>query len=346
MELGPEERMDADAAEAPRDACRPSAARARLAALAELFTRRAALAAAPPLTPTQRAHVALAEAALRVADHQLELVHAGDERATASAAVSLYREALHWALCALDGDATPARSLPPVFARLPRRRLAELAGGSVALHALAEALVHEGFVETAHRPRGSQLELADAARTFVHAVLAEAVRPDVRAASLRRQRVTRPLALIAVVAAMVAVATTCARTSPRRVDLADGRPFIVSATPAPAPVTGHVNRGLRGGHFFETGTQIAPWIRVDLGGERTIAEVVVENRRGCCEADAVPLVLEASGAVGPYRTLAERAQPFSTWEARFAPTRARYVRLRVAGRRTTLRLAGIHVYGP
>jgi hypothetical protein len=57
---------------------------------------------------------------------------------------------------------------------------------------------------------------------------------------------------------------------------------------------------------------------------------------------AVPLILEVSNDGKSYRKVAERTRPFSTWNAKFESTDARYVRLR-SPRKTMLHLERVSV---
>jgi hypothetical protein len=68
----------------------------------------------------------------------------------------------------------------------------------------------------------------------------------------------------------------------------------------------------------------------------------VTNRDDCCLERAVPLVVEVSDDRKKWRTVARRADSFREWEGKFAPLKARYVRLRV-DRHSILHLAKVSV---
>lgn len=94
--------------------------------------------------------------------------------------------------------------------------------------------------------------------------------------------------------------------------------------------------------FFHTNDEERPWLQIDLGEERAVSRVVVTNRFDCCRERATPLVIEVRGATGGFREVARNAAEFDDWDATFAATRARYVRLTVP-RRTVLHLRNVEI---
>jgi hypothetical protein len=83
-----------------------------------------------------------------------------------------------------------------------------------------------------------------------------------------------------------------------------------------------------GNSFFHTNNDDQPWITYDLGVERDVRRVEVENRTDCCHERAVPLVVETSGDGANWSEQGRAERAFATWSADFH-ARARYVRLRV-----------------
>ena len=66
-------------------------------------------------------------------------------------------------------------------------------------------------------------------------------------------------------------------------------------------------------------------------------------RGAITEAPRVPLIVELSNDRSTWQAVAQRESPFAIWEPSFAPSKARYVRLRVP-RVTFLHLEQVKVY--
>jgi len=125
-------------------------------------------------------------------------------------------------------------------------------------------------------------------------------------------------------------------------DLAAGKPWKTSSSlatcdPAHASCGGRVTVIL-----FHTVEEDSPWFEIDLTAPKQVHRVEVRNRLDCCEDRAVPLVVEVSLDETTWTTVARREEVFARWTASFAPTQARYVRLRVP-RKTFLHLEEVVV---
>lgn len=83
--------------------------------------------------------------------------------------------------------------------------------------------------------------------------------------------------------------------------------------------------------FFHTNNEANPWLRYDLGSATTVSGLTIVNRQDSLQARAVPLVVEVGDDGSSFREVARQPTAFSTWEPRFEPVTARYVRLRVDG---------------
>ena len=94
--------------------------------------------------------------------------------------------------------------------------------------------------------------------------------------------------------------------------------------------------------FFHTTEQPSPSITFDLDRIVDVRAVTVVNRGDCCDDRAVPLVVEVSEDQSTWREVARRTATFRRWEASFAPTAARWVRLR-ATRATRLHLESVAI---
>lgn len=317
--------------------------------LREWLFRSAAIAEATTRAPTSEQRFCLGQSvdALNIADHQLELARVEDARGSTNAAISLYREALYWSLRALDPESAVAEvpTLEALFRTLPRRMLADLAGGSVALLALDDALVRDSFVATARLAPDARLRVAEAAKQFAHAAFDAAERRGNHLERVRRQRVVRPTVVLLLVATLFGVGAFLEHRRHGPQLISDHRPYRVSSQRPPFSATRRLTPVPDDGVIFHTVEEREPWMRIDLGRVRRITSVEIENRERCCQDRAVPLVIEVSDDARRYRTVARRREVFDTWEAELEGVSARYVRLRVEGRATYFHLAGVRVFG-
>ena len=318
--------------------------------LREWLFRSRAITEATTRAPTSEQRFCLGQSAeaLNIADHQLELARVEDARGSTNAAISLYRESLYWSLRALDPESAVAEvpTLEALFRTLPRRMLADLAGGSVALLALDDALVRDSFVATARLAPDARLRVAEAAKQFAHAAFDAAERQGNRLERLRRQRVTRPLALLLLAMSLVGVAAFFVHRGTAPPLISNRRPYMVSSQIPPYSTTRRLTPRLHDGWIFHTTEEREPWFRVDLGRVRTITSIEIENRHeACCKARAIPLVVEVSNDGRRYRPVATRYEVFDTWTPEFSGVTGRFVRLRVQGRSTILHLAGVEIFG-
>ncbi len=97
------------------------------------------------------------------------------------------------------------------------------------------------------------------------------------------------------------------------------------------------------GLLFHTTLEKDPWVEVDLGAEREVRSIQVDNRADCCAERAIPLRAEIAGEDGELTEIARRDAPFDRWTIDLpAPARARFVRL-VAEGTTMLHLQAIRV---
>jgi hypothetical protein len=124
--------------------------------------------------------------------------------------------------------------------------------------------------------------------------------------------------------------------------LTSGKSWVASSRVMPCDAKTKNCGGGQAGVFFHTEIERSPWLQFDLGVEETIGKVDVLNREDCCTERAIPLLIEVSQDAASWRAVAQQAEPFTEWEARFAPVTARYVRLRV-NRRSTLHLERVAI---
>jgi hypothetical protein len=118
-------------------------------------------------------------------------------------------------------------------------------------------------------------------------------------------------------------------TSPR--NLAWRAPWTTSSSAFTCRPSQHDCGGTRTDILFHTNNEANPWFQYDLGEREALSGLTVVNRQDELQARAVPLVVEVSDDGASWREVARQPTVFSTWEPRFAPVEARFVRLRVDG---------------
>ncbi len=360
-EAGAEPESPPPEARAPATAARPTSARTPAARFAEWVLRRDALRAARSAAPLSADALALATRArdtARVADRLLDEKQStgpgADAAPTASgespndldaspgAAISLYREAACWALCALGGTAR-SMDLAAAFAACDASVLRDAAGGTDRkLAAARAALVERTFVQTADLDAHERATDAACARAFVAGLI---LRLDGRGAYVRelhRQRWVRVGGLAVVLVAAAWLALTGIRWL--RPDLAATAAWRTSSASQGYAQSGRGFHRPEGGPnlFFHTNQEESPWIEFDLGAVRDVHGTYVSNRMDCCQERALPLIVEVSVDGRGWTEVARRTEPFYTWTEWFRTRSARYVRFRVP-HATTLHLGSVEI---
>ena len=127
------------------------------------------------------------------------------------------------------------------------------------------------------------------------------------------------------------------------VDLAKGKTFTLSSKWNDCHPEDNDCGGLPMRVFFHTQEQEQPWFQWDLEKPTTFSGLTVVNRSDSALMRAVPLIVEVSDDGEHYREIARRTETFVTWEPRFEPVTARYLRLRV-NRFSWLHLEAVKVH--
>lgn len=127
-------------------------------------------------------------------------------------------------------------------------------------------------------------------------------------------------------------------------DLTPGASWHASSVYAGCDLKGHTCDGIATDVFFHTQQEKNPFIEYDLGSAKRVRRVDVTNRSDCCQERAIPLIVEVSQDHKEWREVARRAETFRSIKLSFAPTEARYVRLR-ADENTWLHLEKIAIRG-
>jgi hypothetical protein len=277
----------------------------------------AALLAAPAPAPEV---AALEKRAALAAERARKLLGADARSAHGSAdplAADLYAQSIRWSLAALGGAGEQAEQTDSLL-DLGFARLAELEP-----KALAELLA---------KRKSAAERLLDALGRNRRAI-----------ARARAQRVMRTGGLAVLLVGVVTIAALSQSWSADSKDLALGKSWTISSV--------YQGYGCRspeqvcsGSHdlFFHTNEEKEPWLEIDLGSARQFSSVQIENRRDCCRERAVPLVVEVSRDRKDWTQVAQNSEEFSFWEAAFARTRARYVRVKIKAT-STLHLARVRV---
>lgn len=274
--------------------------------------------------PSERAFAQarlLREVIRRVAE-PVEALPAGHR---AALLLSLCRDLVFWTLVAeRKGETELPPTLEALWEQIPANRLARAAGNTTDLEAVRQTLVD------LTAPKAVAATDADVARArrFAESLYADLQAPRHRVERLVAQRWIRLGAVAVAVLALVLVA----RAIVSGPNLAAGKPFRTSSSWA-----GCVNDAGCLAQLFHTDGQDNPWIEFDLGAPTRVRRIEVENRDDCCQDRAVPLVAELSNDRTTWKVVGRQEKDFSTWVAKFAPTTARYVRLRVP-RSTTFHL--------
>jgi len=282
----------------------------------------------------QRARLKRAETALELAERAVEAVDPLRSGPSLPLALSLYREAAYWALSAQSADPAPA-DLAAAWARVESDTLT-FAAGSDGLEPVRTALLTKSFRETADDTPEQQKVDARAADAFVKALIQLQLGPERRVGRALVQRWVRSLLALAILLGLVLSGLLLVSSLSAGPDLAAGKPWKPSSTNDGVP------KAPRGEYFFHTQDEDNPWLEIDLRRPTEFSVVEVVNRRECCPDRAIPMAVEVSTDRKRWKEVSRRTDSFSVWKARFAPTKARYVRVRVL-RHSILHLAAVAV---
>jgi hypothetical protein len=256
-------------------------------------------------------------------------------------ACDLYAQAVYWALSAHTFAATDPASVPLEAGALELPRLWQRANPELLFHAASDAeglerirsaLWNKSFADFAELERSRQVELAGRLAAFVEKLLDPLRADGKRLARIWTVRLVRLGGLALVLFAVAMVVRLILEWNDERRDFAPRATWTLSSdanaggcrSPAQACPEGP-------SFFFHTGLENDPSITFDLGREKGLSRVIVENRLDCCGERASPLVVEVSSDRKKWRQVARREGYFTTWRAKFPRLRARFVKIRVPG---------------
>lgn len=252
-----------------------------------------------------------------------------------------YAEAARCALEALPADTPSGTGTAP---RSSQALLLRAARGDKTRLDQLRAQLQQPSADCAALPAAEQAQRAAELRAFASVLVEAACADDTSLRRLRQQRRRRLAAGAALLALGLWHAVPALDGADWRTDLAAGKPWRASSAafqcePEAKRCGDHLGMSI----FFHTAEDASPWLIIDLEQAETVSAVRVRNRTDCCSSLALPLVLELSSDGQTWREVARRERKFRNWVPGFAPTTARWVRLRV-DRRSALHLEQVSVY--
>lgn len=267
-------------------------------------------------------------------------------------ACALFRESIHASLAAHleleNGGAAgaPVPDLERLLERLDAPLLARLDGGGAELTALRTELGSGSYLAFAELPAREQQQLAARLEKLAARLLEPLSGVRRRLEQIWVRRLVHVGALLGVVLALVWSVQAALRWHRESTDLAPHATWTVSSSYDASGCKSPQQTCVGGeNYFFHTGQEADPWIRFDLGKERHVSAISVENRRDCCEERADPLAVAVSSDGKKWTEVGRRTGTFSEWTKRFpASTKARYVKLHVPGPPSILHLARVRIY--
>jgi hypothetical protein len=266
-------------------------------------------------------------------------------------ASELFREAIHAALAAhLEVEspgvaAAPVPDLASLEERIDAALIARLGPSGAQLTALRAELGAGSYLRFAELSAGEQKQLAARFEALCGALLDPLSGVRHRLERIWARRVLHLLGLLAAVLAVVWSVQATLRWRREATDLAPRAGWTLSSNWAAGGCKSPEQVCVGGeSYFFHTGQEPDPWIRFDLGKERRVSGVSVENRRDCCTERADPLVVAVSSDGKKWSEVARHSGSFTEWTARFPSTKARYVKLHVPGPPTVLHLSRVRIY--
>jgi hypothetical protein len=271
----------------------------------------------------------------RAADRLLDSPHALEREP--ELALDLYAQAAYWLGRLARPEAPPETPLGELLAPESDAKAWLLAGDEEINETLAEP-----FHVRAERSRDEATRRARAAQRWLRPAIERASERFSSVPDLRARRALRLYpALVTLFGGLLLVTTLVARAV-RGPDLAAARPWRASSSLYTCNPSARQCGGVTTAIFFHTREEQEPWVEIDLQSVTRISRVEVDNRSDGGAERAVPLIVEVSTDGAKYTKVAERWELFSTWEAKFEPIEARYVRLR-SPRQTMLHLERVSV---
>jgi hypothetical protein len=283
----------------------------------------------------QRRFISRAQRAARSADRLLDSPQGLDREP--ELALELYAEAAYWLGRAANPEAAADAPLTELITPAP-----EASPWFLRADEAVAGLLAEPFYLRCDRPEEECERRARDAQRWLARVLESAQQRFWLASNLRLRRAFRVGSLFALLIGLLIGLASLAVYQTRGPDWAANRPWRASSSMFECNPAANQCGGAATRIFFHTKEEPNPWLEIDLERVLPVGRIEVQNRSDSSAERAVPLIVELSTDGKSYRPVAERAQPFNSWMATFAPTDARYVRLRVP-RTTILHLERVSV---
>jgi hypothetical protein len=267
------------------------------------------------------------------------------ELSSEGSACETYRQSSYWALCALHAQAEPGvePEAERIWETLDDTLLVAAAPGEERVERLRSALRSGSFLYFAELPLAEQQTLLVELRKLAQALLAKLAERATVLDAIYLQRAWR-VASLGLFALCLALSPAFAKKIlEAQSELLAGKPWRVSSqyevccTSPAQQCTDHPN------YFFHTKEETNPWLEFDLGKERKISKVRVDNRLDCCTERADPIVIEVSTDQKHWRKVARHEGVFTTWETQFSPVHGRYLRVHLL-KHDYFHLSAVHAY--
>jgi hypothetical protein len=297
--------------------------------------------AAPKPSLVRRERLRRARLAAELADRTIDPAEPLRDGSSLPLAISLFREAAYWVLLAHSDSATTTAT-PSLRELIDARNYAQPSLSEADLALVHSVLADKTFVDTADERSDELSRQADLCQAFVHGLIHSELEAEDKVTSVLVQRWVRVGILAIVIAVGVLLAYNAVVRAMQGPDLAASKPWKASSKAFECHPKEMECGGVRTSIFFHTAEEEKPWVEIDLGSPQTFGRLEVVNRDDCCSERAAPLVAEVSSDHEKWSEVARKPDTFREWTAKFNPTTARYVRLRV-DRRSTLHLVRVSV---
>jgi hypothetical protein len=324
---------------------------------------RALRAAVSRLTPRALDFAARAELAEEAATRTLWPREPFTRPGNEALACELYREAIHFALLAHDtlrDSEKPAEGGgdPPTAATEPRASdmksllersdgalLRRAAGGESDLAELGSRLTRSSYLEFAELPPGEQKRLAGRLAALCRNLVEPLSGLRQRLGRIWVRRTIHVLTVLAVIGAALLTLHLRSVSRERKTDLARSASWKASSI-HPYGGCKSPEQHCAGGenYFFHTAEQDNPWVIFDLGKEKRVSGVEIENRLDCCFEKAQHMVVDVSRDQKKWKQVAKSTAEFSTFRRSFSTVKARYVRIRVPEPKSILHLSRVRIF--
>jgi hypothetical protein len=313
---------------------------------------RAARAESGPPSPRALELIARAavanEVAARTERPPEPFAHGGSD----AVAAELFREAIHWALLAHaelktartseSTDAEPAAA--DLFERVERAVVVLATGGEEHVERL-RADLRGSYREFAELEPGAQRQLVERLERASQALFQPLGTLERQLERIWVRRVLHLLGVVVLAGAVVLAARQIQRIQERGHDLAVRANWTTSSR-YPQGGCESPRQDCAGGenYFFHTNQEPDPWVMFDLGRERRVSTVEIDNRLDCCTERAVPIAIDVSSDKKHWREVDRYTTEFTTVRRSFDSVRARYVKIHIPLPSAILHLSRVRIY--